>query len=136
MQTSYSTTPDYSTALTAQCAFWGATARRSALLTCHSTARTAQCAHRGAAARRSALQCPGYPQATTRHARRSAHTGELQHGAVRHSTPAMYNAHAKPGHYKAQQGAEQLGHDGNTRVTGTHHTHWHGHGALGVGQWA
>ena len=91
--TSCSTASDYSTARTAQCAFRGAKARRSALLTCNSTGRTAQCAHRGATARRSALHRPSYSQATARHARRSAHTGELQHGPVCYSTQAIYNAH-------------------------------------------
>jgi hypothetical protein len=105
MRTSYSTASDCSTARTAQCAFRGATARRGALLTGHSTVHTAQCAHRGATARRNALQHPSYSQAPARHARRSAHTGELQHGAVRCSTPAMYSARANQGttgHSRAQ----------------------------------
>ena len=71
----------------------------------YSTARTAQCAFREATARRSALQYPSYSQATSRHARRSAHIGELQHCTVCYSTPATYNARASQsttGHSRAQ----------------------------------
>jgi hypothetical protein len=84
----------------------GATARRSALFTMrqhgahgavhvrtiystasdYSTARTAQCAFRGATARHGTTHRP----ATALHARRSAHTGELQHGAMHYSTSATY----------------------------------------------
>ena len=82
-----------------------------------------------------------YSHATARDARRSAHTGELQHGAMRYSAPATHRpqhgthgAVRTPGSYstaqcatdssnvqctrktraldyRAQQGAEQLGHD-------------------------
>ena len=38
------------------------------------------------------------------------------------------------GELRAQQSAEKLGRDRNTRGTGTHSTHQHGHGALGAGQ--
>ena len=43
------------------------------------------------------------------------------------------------GELRAQQSAEKLGdigRDRNTRGTGTHSTHQHGHGALGAGQYA
>jgi hypothetical protein len=66
-------------------------------------------------------------QTTARRARRSAHAGELQHGtglqhgahgavriparrgALQH--PSNAQCARKPGHYRAQQGAEQLGRD-------------------------
>jgi hypothetical protein len=86
----------------------------------------------------STAQCATAPQplqATVRHARRSAHTGELQHRAA---APQRFKVHAQTRALQdiAGHGATTVGHNRNTWGAGTHHTHWHGHGALGAGRYS
>ena len=64
-------------------------------------------------------------------------TGPGSYSTARCATakhPSNAKCARKPGHYRAQQSAEKLGRDRNTRGTGTHSTHQHGHGVLGAGQ--
>ena len=63
---------------------------------------------------------------------RTAHTGELQHGAVRYvKAPQQCAVRVQE---RALQSTEQLGRDRNTRGTGARSAHQHGHSALGAGQ--